>query len=954
MRLATSDFSTFFEETHGHPPFKWQSKLAEQVCTAGEWPQALNLPTAAGKTSVIDIAVFHLALESAKKQNRKAPMRIVFVVDRRLVVDDAFRHACKIAKNIRESQGRVSRQIAKLLKNTSFHGVPLEVVKIRGGMPQENDWVRTPTQPSVIISTVDQAGSRLLFRGYGVSDSMKPIHAGLLGSDVLYILDEAHTSKPFCDTLKSIQAMQPENAMLPFKFVFMSATLADKSSSWPNSKDKMFNDDKLQKRISAHKYAELITTNMDKQREKFVESAFKLAEGDSVKSIGVVVNRVKMARDVFSLIGRRIEQNSRYKGCVVHLLIGRARPLERDTFVKNSIEAIRGEAEIMPGKKVFFVATQCVEVGVDVSFDAMVTQIAPVDSLCQRFGRLNRFGNNNSSNAVIIAIKQELSSNKPDPVYGKVLPHVWKHLEEHADENIVDFGIKYFKLPEGEDIIAPRADTVTLNPLYLQFWAQTRPPPNPDPAPQFFLHGRESKSPDIQLIWRVDITGETETDQTLVNPPSPLEAVSIPVWTAKKWLSSETDYSLSDMEGVLESEGSGSDGRVVRWAGNGTEHIDSGSIKPGDVILVPSTRGGCDRYGWDDNSRVPVSDIGIEANIIHRRRLGIRLNEEFVKSVCGSDVCDQVKKIIAEYSESGNTGDLLNGIHSIEGIPTMWKGMLNIMKRNIKSTDVKIVVSGDAALVQGVTYKRKVTLEEIKEIFSSDPDSDMYGYAQNEIHGGESTTEEEYKSAMGTKPIDLLRHCKGVQEHVEAFGTSVGMNKKILKDIELAALLHDAGKAEKRVQALLRKQDPDELLDDKLIAKGTSSIDSKKEYEKFLDLARLPSGYRHECWSVNIARSHPSMKNSHDHQLVEYLIGTHHGYGRPVFPIVSGKYADYSRTFRFDGVKAVSNYDLMRIDSGWIEMVEHLCQKYGYWQLAYMEAMIRLADHRQSEKEASS
>ena len=58
-------------------PFPWQKRLANRV-GAGDWPRAIALPTAAGKTACIDIAVFALACGA-----KDAPRRIFFVVDRR-------------------------------------------------------------------------------------------------------------------------------------------------------------------------------------------------------------------------------------------------------------------------------------------------------------------------------------------------------------------------------------------------------------------------------------------------------------------------------------------------------------------------------------------------------------------------------------------------------------------------------------------------------------------------------------------------------------------------------------------------------------------------------------------------------------------------------------------------------------------------------------------------------
>ena len=94
MELRPTDFAAFFRTIHGCGPFPWQQALVDCLAECEEWPEVLDLPTGTGKTATLDAAVFDLALRA--DASPLPALRIALVVDRRLVVDDAFARAQRI------------------------------------------------------------------------------------------------------------------------------------------------------------------------------------------------------------------------------------------------------------------------------------------------------------------------------------------------------------------------------------------------------------------------------------------------------------------------------------------------------------------------------------------------------------------------------------------------------------------------------------------------------------------------------------------------------------------------------------------------------------------------------------------------------------------------------------------------------------------------------------------
>ena len=144
-------------------------------------------------------------------------------------MDEAFDRASAIASKLEGAKDGPLKLVADRLRRVSGTGRPLAVARLRGGILRDDNWGRIPSQPAVIISTVDQLGSRLLFRGYGRSNLTASIFAGLAANDSLILLDEAHCSVPFMQTLRAIEtfrgaAWAETPIVTPFAFAILSAT----------------------------------------------------------------------------------------------------------------------------------------------------------------------------------------------------------------------------------------------------------------------------------------------------------------------------------------------------------------------------------------------------------------------------------------------------------------------------------------------------------------------------------------------------------------------------------------------------------------------------------------------------------------------------------------------------------------------------------------------------------
>ncbi len=1032
---AATQFAQFFQAVHGYEPFDWQKALAREVLETGGWPDVISVPTACGKTSMLDLALFELSLQARREpKQRSAARRICFVVDRRLVVDEAAEHARLLQRAIRSAVkgDRVEpalKAVAERLSSLAADPAePLLVARLRGGVYRDDGWTNDPLTPSILISTVDQTGSRLLFRGYGVSPRARPVHAALLAFDTRIILDEAHLSTVFADTIAHIRRYQQRAKQSPLpesrhiSIVRMSATAGDPTQHAFGLTDDMRNDKRLAPRLQATKQTQLIEVEVkpitkkdhprkarelrQKNREilvsRLVAEAKKWLNSDEAlitspdslpKVIGIVVNRVATARLVFDQLRKGVKGDPQYKTI---LLTGRIRPYDRDRLLKEWLPQIKAGREKSPDKPLFVVATQTVEVGANLDFDALVTEAAPLDCLRQRFGRLDRLGRRYEQNlpspaCAIIQSDQvftekqlrKLDEGEPqDPIYGNAIAHTWNWLKENAITEAsgkkksmwIDFGVNQLDTKLSRDheelqrMLAPKQVAPLLFPAHLDAWVQTNPLPAPDPDIAPFLHGQADSTADVLVIWRADLNeGNHQVWNSIASlmPPLIREALPIPIYEFRAWLRNQASSEVADVEGAgLNIEGDRKDNvrRVLRWRGakdakvlGPDDVLDIEAIKPGDTIIVPAEYGGADEFGWNPASNTPVADVAeaclaqliasYPANAFRRPRLRFRLSD----SLFDAFVTDQpIKKKLKQ---------LLHGILTVSEVE---KTSLLSSIKNLLSILLKLVAQPALEAAIGALL-RAPNQPQIN--FYPQMDGLVIAAAapvllSEELAAPPEDLEQEDPSSNATsfmpdrREVLLEDHSLHTEEMAANFAYHCGLDEEFQDALSLASQWHDEGKCDRRFQAWLRGSELKALAAlsaGHVLAKSARSGQDGSRYG-------YSRGLRHEFVSVRLFEEAYSGNDGKSiYELAKLLIGTHHGFGRPFAPVVpeSEELHPIQVARSHDGMQITvsSDHRLYRLDSGWTDLFWHMIRHYGWWGLAYLEAMLITADHVASAKE---
>lgn len=397
-------FTSFFKTaTGGFTPYRWQLQVGLDGL-----PDVLPVPTGLGKTEVALAWAWRLFVDEQPE-----PLHLVICLPMRSLVT--------------QTVGRLKGYFDTLRAMEPERDVG--VYQLMGGAIDEK-WARWPDKPWVLVGTQDQLLSRALNRGYAMSRFEWPVHFGLLNNDCRWLIDEVQLMGPGLWTTSQLDWMRRKRfpSLKPCLTTWMSATVgpsflsttdrvrdglgessAEQAAFETKLKSSLDADQGLLWWRAAKRPVEWWNPEKPSKTGKEKKSDLEKSSADGAVTCGaiaqavvnehqagtlslVICNTVDMARDVFRALA------------VTHrvLLTSRFRREDRSRHEQRlfDFDAHRKAGQLTkndPG--LICVSTQVIEAGVDLSAHRLWSELAPWPSMLQRLGRLNRKGDDQDARA---------------------------------------------------------------------------------------------------------------------------------------------------------------------------------------------------------------------------------------------------------------------------------------------------------------------------------------------------------------------------------------------------------------------------------------------------------------------------------------------------------------------------------------------------------------------------
>jgi CRISPR-associated endonuclease/helicase Cas3 len=897
----------------GELPFPWQEDLLARMLDGGI-PEVVDIPTGLGKTAAMAIWLV------ARACGVKLPRRLVYVVDRRAVVDQAT----DVALGLREFvDGDPDIQRALGLREDQS----LPISTLRGQYVDNRKWLDDPAAPAIIVGTVDMIGSRLLFEGYGVSRKMRPYHAGLLGVDTLVVLDEAHLVPPFEHLLRTIAtepAFRPREerstqGVPPFKLLSLSATGRTRNADVFGLKDADFEHQVLKTRLNAKKSLHIEPLDGEtKLEEALAKQAWTLTDnGNKAVRVLVYSDSRKIAQKAKEAVEKLAKGDKEVGTPAVQidteLFVGGRRVFERERAKERLKELgfIAG-SKVKRTRPVFLFATSAGEVGVDLDADHMVCDLVAWERMAQRLGRVNRRGDGEARVVLIVEPKPKANKKEQEALdklkrnekldekelkrvegYEKKVRELenWRKPIEHLLKNddhssnaspaaLRDLRTRAANNPDLQRMLDDATSSEPLRPALtrplVEAWSMTSLDKHPGrPAIQPWLRGWIEDDPQTAVVWRTHfpVRKGNETPR-------------------KQEIEAFFEAAPPHTSELLETETF----RVVEWIAARAESV---------------SKERADQDAATDQPRLREQDVvAFALNPDGSLRKTLTLAE--LKSSEDKKAKEQLGKLLAGATlvVDARLAGLKNGLldehettppKTADGNDWLGEGVVGFRVRSIEASSA---VTRDRNWRERLRFASAVT---------EDGEATRWLVVEKWRH--DAATEEDRSAA---NPQLLDEHECWAEERARRLAKALYLEEEYENLLALAARLHDEGKRAARWQRAFNAPK------DGVWAKTEGPINYG-----------LLDGYRHELGSLlRVENDERVQKLSDERDLVLHLVAAHHGFARPV--IGTSGCEDKPPSVLEEKVAEIA-LRFARLQARW-----------GPWGLAWWEALLRAADQQAS------
>ncbi len=917
-------FQKTFESLTGHRPFPWQDKLYLRLL-AGELPRHCDVPTGLGKTSVI--AVWAAALGAAladPSQHCSVPRRLVYIVDRRVVVDQATKEVEEIQKRLLSAGGNEALAVLRPLVATLMQAATVPVATgvtvstLRGKFADNHAWHLDPSRPAIVVGTVDMIGSRMLFAGYGgVGRNWRSLQAGLMLQDAWVVLDEAHLVPAFESLLSGLECYTNRpSGLRPFGVTRMSATLAVETpvaaTQSAKTEEALFgpddvNDSRVAKRLNATKSLRFIPVpevasaikpaeKREKLAEKMAKEAFALADGKW--AVAVFADTVDLVKAINTALKKLLPKEHKDR---VLMLTGEMRGHERDELIDDPVlkAFAPGRDRDVVASPAFLVATACVEVGMDFDADHAVSDAVALERIIQRFGRVNRRGESHASIHLVLPSEPiaptpemiaELDSKDATVLTLRQLP---------LNEDIFDACSAKLRALDLTSAIAKRAFSrpfvaPPLDNARLDDWSLTSLNAAEFPRPQvsYWLRGViKDESVTTSLIWRADIGfADAFTDAAAMADTIPVATREVAQVSTKRAADLLATLAKKNENAtvVIRSAGGESKGRPLRDFGDATKTFSELAFA---TVILPANLGGLLK-GIPDASADALKE-------------GV------------ADVVASTQWQRAVFTRNGGeiAADLLlpNGTVETLGSHANERDARTAVVIHLRALNQNSVVRFDSIIGDISTLEDEV--EEEQPAFQKE----KHAVAYFQLSADESLGRDEDGRSLGAKSVSLAEHTRVIEAVARKLGVQLSLSPELLDAVVIAARWHDRGKDRWWWQEAIWNP-PTGKPDWEPLAK------SGEPYFK-----HLLKGYRHEFGSLIEARDSEELAHHPLRELILHLIAAHHGHARPSFS---------PEAFDRSVPTAVCAAIAAEVPERFVTLQQH----YGRWTLAWLEALVKCAD----------